>query len=66
MQNSLIAVQSAVEPKDAAVVVRMPVKKTLYNFATHFADRSRFLSFLYATFGAQSAVLWELLCVGRC
>lgn len=27
MQNSLIAVQSAVEPKDAAVVVRTPAKK---------------------------------------
>jgi hypothetical protein len=37
MQNSLIAVQSAVEPKDAAVVVRTstPLPKNLYSIVTY-------------------------------
>lgn len=57
MQNSLIAVQSAVEPKDAAVVVSSAgrtakVEDDLLK-AIFFWN-----SCLYETFGALSVVLW--------
>jgi hypothetical protein len=57
MQNSLIAVQSAVEPKDAAVVVSAAGRTAKFD-----DDLLKVIFFWnscpYETFGALSVVLW--------